>query len=571
MWRGLGHQMQVVNGDSVYMSDEESVSRLTYGQAFQAMAKLGGPYTLGQLVNAGYVITNGIVIAKLGATAVAAGPLIGTLTYSVLGSFRGGVLATAVLVGEHNGAQEYPQIGRLLQHSWVLGTALCVPAAVILFNAGNIFIAMGTPHPVAEVTQNYFTALLYGILPFFWLTSDQQFALGIKQPTVAMVSGAAFRLLSMAIGFPLALYTPLRLQGLGYGISIAAWATHIGTRLYFLSRTDYAKFGIFLYQCKGLLQNIKRLLKLGLPMGLQTLSEWGNLLAISIMMGRFGETVLAAEQGALQPIIMINLLLFAFVQATSVAVSNALGQARKFDAQGLYVLAGTAQKNARCLGNAGMMISCLAATLSAVPLIIWRGPIASLSLDRQAVNYQESLSMAQPMLISNALGLPADSVRVSSAGALRGYKDAVFAPSWSFLTMSVIGLVVGALLTLVYGWDANWLLITRAVGILLAAIGIVYRWQNMPVASELQSGSEIVEADLLAIDGIDMQRQVLTDVGMNMQLEQESSDTRCSLWSSCCAFWQPSRAQDSEFATQEYIAIPQFAGSGSDSEVSLRS
>jgi len=42
--------------------------------------------------------------------------------------------------------------------------------------------------------------------------------------------------------------------------------------------------------------------------------------------------------------------------------------------------------------------------------------------------------------------------------------------------MSVMGLSAGGVLTQGLGLDANWLFITRDVGILLAAIAMVYRW-----------------------------------------------------------------------------------------------
>ncbi len=59
--------------------------------------------------------------------------------------------------------------------------------------------------------------------------------------------------------------------------------------------------------------------------------------------------------------------------------------------------------------------------------------------------------------------------------------------------MSIVGLSVGGAVTKLLDWGANWLFITRDIGILLAAAGIAHRWFKTDYRPDISPAVEIAQ------------------------------------------------------------------------------
>ena len=92
----------------------------------------------------------------------------------------------------------------------------------------------------------------------------------------------------MGFGYPLALgalgLPMLGVTGLGYGMTAAAVVSFAGLRLYFL-RNEFAAYQLFKLNLHGLFKDFLPMVKFGMTMGFQALTEWGNLAILSTLLG----------------------------------------------------------------------------------------------------------------------------------------------------------------------------------------------------------------------------------------------------------------------------------------------
>jgi Na+-driven multidrug efflux pump len=477
--------------------DAPSISSPTFLQTAWDVSTFSAPFAISRVAVAVNVIVNGLVTPYIGPNAVAAGPEMISTVYAILGPGRAILLATGILVGKLQGEikklteqgkmaeveKRQKAIGRQLMQSFIFGTALGIPSIAIMVGMGPILQHVGMSPEVVSDIEGFLNGTAVGLMPIFWSTSDQQFAMGTGLKNLPMIFGTLFPVLSMAIGYPLALglggLPKLGTAGLGYGMSAAAWISFIALRLYFL-KPEFKPYGIYKVPFETVFKDIGELLKLGLPLGYQALTEWGNLFALSQLLT--DKDVAIAANGSFQMITAWTLVSAALGQGVSIKISNILGQmqvianepAALSSQNDLRVL----DRNIRKVGNAGIVVGALATLLFSGAIIGGAQEIQSIFVSQDSPNYDQVMDMAKLMLIANAVGLIVDTIRNVAASGLAGSKDVMFAPTVSLLAMSFLALITGGLLTRYWDMDSNLLFITRNVGILLAASAIIHRWSN---------------------------------------------------------------------------------------------
>lgn len=503
------------NASVPYNTLQENPSDLTvvsYPRAAWDISRFSLPFAISRLAVATNVIINGSITPKIGPNAAAAGPQMISIVYAVLGPGRSILLSTGILVGKKYGevqallksgkiaeAKEVQEaIGDQLRQSIVFGTILGIPSMAFMIAMGPILKSTGMDPAVANEVAGFLNGTASGLLPMFWSTSDQQFAMGTGYKNTPMIFGTIFPLLSMAIGYPFALGSfglpKLGTAGLGYGMSAAAWISFASLRLYFFT-AEFSPYKIYKCQTQGLFNKFSELWKLGLPLGFQALTEWGNLFFLSSLLAHKGSKASMAANGSFQIITATTLISAALGQGISIKISEYLGKMKIAEQLGHFAELDVINTNIRRIGNAGITVGSIAATGLMACLVTMPKQIQSIFVSHDDPDYEEVVTMAQAMLITNAIGLILDTVRNLSASALSGSKDVLFAPIISLLMMSLMALGFGALLTEHWDYDANCLFITRDIGILAAAFGVSMRWfmKNYTLQSTKVSSVKIEE------------------------------------------------------------------------------
>jgi MATE family multidrug resistance protein len=480
-------------------SDLPQSNASNYKKITQELFKLSLPFTGAHLALVGYTILNGIIINHLDENAMAAGALIGTTSYLIFSTIDGVLYATGILVSENEATeQNSKKIGAICCHSWLLSTLMAIPTTIILSQMDKILLLCGVKPDVSHAAQEYFSAINYGVLPIILNFSDQQLILGLHKPKLTFVSVSLSSIMSMIIGYPLTLglwgLPKLGLKGIGYGAAVSGTISLFGLRLYMFLNTSFAQYNFYdKNNLKNFVTYFKKILKLGLPIGLQNFSAWLNLSTISFLLAHQSSSALISEQSSISMTSAYMIIMLAFAQANGTVIAKYYGQYNQLgDLQKDKLLKHTKSIGLNGLVTGGGIALTCAALFSCF----------SEQITKQYINEDncssDILAESKKMLITNALGLIPDTLRVILSGILRGYEDVIFAPVISFFCMSFLGLPISGLLLMKEKIDNNGLFIIRNIGICLATLVLFHRFlKHKPKEQIVESNSFICASDPL--------------------------------------------------------------------------
>jgi MATE family multidrug resistance protein len=169
---------------------------------------------------------------------------------------------------------------------------------------------------------------------------------------------------------------------------------------------------------------LRRLLRVGLPIGIAVFAEASIFSVIALLIGSLGVTVVAGHQIALNFSSLVFMIPYSLGMAVTVRVGHALG-------------AGAARQ-ARFRAGVGIGTALLYACLSASLMLLLREHIA-----RLYTSDTEVIALAAALIVFAALFQFSDALQVTAAGALRGYQDTRMTMLITLLAYWGIGLPVG--------------------------------------------------------------------------------------------------------------------------------
>jgi MATE family multidrug resistance protein len=193
---------------------------------------------------------------------------------------------------------------------------------------------------------------------------------------------------------------------------------------------------------------IRRLLSVGLPIGISVFAESSIFAVIALLIGAMGATMVAGHQIALNFSSMVFMIPYSLGMAVTVRVGHALG-------------AGS-PRGARFAAAVGMATALIYACLSSSAMLLLREQIAQIYTDNPAV-----IAIAGSLLIYAAIFQFSDAIQVTAAGALRGYQDTRIAMLFTLFAYWGIGLPVGYSLGL-----------SEQFGVMSGPVGL---WQGLVV------------------------------------------------------------------------------------------
>ena len=212
--------------------------------------------------------------------------------------------------------------------------------------------------------------------------------------------------------------------GCGWATGIVMWCSLLGMLWWVRWAPAYRARGLFLQFDWPQWPVIRRLLSVGLPIGVSIFAESSIFSVIALLIGGLGATVVAGHQIALNFSSMIFMIPYSLAMAATVRVGQSLGR--------------SAPRDARFAAGVAMGTALTYACLSASLVMLLREPIARIySPD------PEVIVMAATLLVYSALFQFSDAIQVTAAGALRGYQDTRATMVFTLFAYWGIGLPVG--------------------------------------------------------------------------------------------------------------------------------
>jgi MATE family multidrug resistance protein len=351
-------------------------------------------------------VVDTLMVGRVSAAALAGVALGNLFFFGVVIFGLGALMALDPLIAQAVGAHDDPAIARALQRAVALMLVLSLPASVLLWPAEAILAALGQPADAVPLAGRYARIIIPSVLPFMAFTVLRQAlqAMGRMRAIVLTIlfANIANALLNWVLIFG-------HFGAPAMGVAGAAWATTVSRWLMALvllalGWRDLRPYLLAWRPDSLQLRPLGRMLRLGLPIGLQFQLEYTAFGLTGLLMGLLGTSQVAAHQVAINLASLTYMVPLGVSAAAAVLVGQAVG---RDDQDGARRAARTA-----VFVGAAFMVGTGAVFLSAP------GWLARLYTTSVPV-----LAVATALLPLAGLFQVFDGVQVVAGGILRGLGD----------------------------------------------------------------------------------------------------------------------------------------------------
>jgi MATE family multidrug resistance protein len=298
--------------------------RPTRGE-LREMLRLAWPVVLAQVGIMLMGVVDTAMVGRVGTSAVAAVAL-GHIYWVNVTIFGMGILLVLdPVVSQATGAQDHEGVSRGVQRGVLMALALSVPTALLLIPGELFFGFLRQPADVTPIAATFSRISIAGVVPFYLFFALRQSLQAMAQVRPVVIAIVVSNFVNFALDYAL-IYGHFGLPALGTQGSAIATA---------LSR--WLMFGLLVYfgwkQLHGALVPwrpesfrvgpMMRMLRLGMPVGLQNWLEIAVFSGGAVALGWFGSVPLAAHEIA----ISLAALTFMFPMGVSAAAAAMVGRA----------------------------------------------------------------------------------------------------------------------------------------------------------------------------------------------------------------------------------------------------
>ncbi|SDN69001.1 MATE family efflux transporter [Pseudomonas jinjuensis] len=399
---------------------------------------LATPIMIAQLATTAMGFVDAVMAGRVGPRDLAAVALGNSIWIPVFLLMTGTLLATTAKVAERYGAGDQPGTGPLVRQAlWLALLVGPLAAAALWFLSEPVLRAMKVEAALVEPTLFYLRGIAFGLPAVALYHVLRCFSDGLGRTRPSMVLGICGLLLNIPLNYTLIYghfgFPALGGPGCGWATGTVMWSMLLGM-LFWVNRAPvYRPSRLFARWERPDTAVIRRLVAVGLPIGIAIFAESSIFSVIALLIGELGEKIVAGHQIALNVSAMVFMIPYSLAMAITVRVGQNLGAG--------------APRNARFVAGVGMCTALGYACLSASGILLFREQIASLyTADPQVI------ALAASLMVFSALFQFSDGLQVTAAGALRGYQDTRATMLMTLFAYWGIGLPVGYSLGL-----AHWL------------------------------------------------------------------------------------------------------------------
>lgn len=393
-----------------------------------SLLKLAIPIIIAQLAHTAMGFVDAVMAGRVSPRDLAAVALGNSIWVPVFLLMTGILLATTPKVAQRFGAGAQAEIGPLVRQALWLALAVGGCAAALLWNAEIILTQMHVDPVLIEPAMGYLRAVACGLPAVALYHVLRCFSDGLGHTRPSMVLG----LCGLALNIPLNyifIYGKLGLPAMG-GVG-CGWATGLVMGFMFLCMLWWVKWAPA-YQSSKVFSRfdwpnwavLKRLLSVGLPIGIAVFAESSIFAVIALLIGGLGAAVVAGHQIALNFSAMVFMIPYSLGMAATVRIGQALGRGEP--------------RAARFAAGVSVATALAYACLSASLVLLLREQIAQIYSPDPAV-----IAVAMTLLVYSALFQFSDAIQVTAVGALRGYQDTRVTMLLTLFAYWGIGLPVG--------------------------------------------------------------------------------------------------------------------------------
>lgn len=429
----------------------------------RAIAALGGPLVINNLVQVTMQVTDTIMAGRLSGMDLAAVAVGGAVFMPVMVIALGILMALTPTVAQLHGAGKHTEVGHWVRQALWLGVIVTVPTVIALRGAEIIMHAFSVDSSIIPAASGYLEAVSWGMLPMNLYFVLRFFSEGTSE-TRPMMYIALVALPLNVLGNWLFMYgglgaPALGAVGCGVATAIVMWAM-LGMMIVNIRRRRYRRFAAFDSFEGPHPRALGALLWLGVPIGVTLFMEGSLFGAAALLMAQLGAEFVAAHQIAINFAAMMFMIPMGLSFAISVRVGRAIGRGDP--------------AAARHSGLVGIGLCAAIMLLSALNMLVFRTGIVGLYTSDAVVG-----STAVGLLMYAAVFQLSDGVQVATAGVLRGYKDTRASMVLTAIAYWGIGFPLAWWFGIRLGYGANAVWIGLIAGLSAAAALLLWRFMRL--------------------------------------------------------------------------------------------
>ncbi len=424
---------------------------------------LAFPMIIGQMSQMLLGLADTWMVAKLGVLELAALSLVNALFHVPLVLGIGVLTSVAIRVSAARGSGDSQRAREACRTGFYLSLILGALCFLISWAALPFLGYLGQPAHVVERSHDYYLIVMLSMIPCLGSLALKNHADAMNRAWTAFwifLAGVLFNiLLNWLLIFGKAGFPEMGLEGAGLATLIARIGICAAMLVWFSSSRRLADWTPRTWWKRINGVEMRRLLKLGIPAGLHTLSEVGAFSAAGLLCGLIGAMAMAGHQVALTVAGMSFMIPLGLSMALTVCHGEARGQE---DVAKL-----------RRLTTAGWSLTLVIGVVSAALLMIFSQPIAAAFVDEP-----EIISLAASLLVVAGVFQIVDGLQVASAGMLRGLEDVHVPAIIGVLSYWVVGIPLGAWFAFSLNWGAKGIWWGLAAGLSVAAVFLGWRLRD---------------------------------------------------------------------------------------------
>ena len=434
-------------------------------QEVRALLRLAGPLIINNLAIAGMQFADAVMAGRLGAEALAAVAVGGSVWFLGFTVMLGLMMSISPIAARHFGAGNPSLIGQYTRQGLWLSAAL----GLTIFTLSQLYVEpalrfVAIASEFRDLTVGYIRAIMFGapaICAFLALRFTTE-GIGHTRPIMytslfALVCNVFLNYVLMFghFGAP-----ALGVVGCGMASAITMWLIMIGLAVYVYLHPRYRPLQIFAHMAPIRIPIIKEIFSLGAPIAMTITAEAGLFSAVSILMGTRGANIAAAHQIAINFAATTFMIPLAISSASTIRVGHALG-------------AGNAAA-ARLGGAVGIAMCGVFMTCTAVFMLVFRDAVVSLYTNDSAVQ-----AIAISLLLIAAIFQIGDGVQIGAAGSLRGYKDTRVPMVINIFAYWFLAFPLAYLAAITYRLPPQYTWAAFVLGLSVAAVLLTRRYQRV--------------------------------------------------------------------------------------------
>ena len=433
------------------------------------LLRLGLPISFTRLIQVIGGFLGMLFLAHLGHNYVAAGALISTVRITVIMIFISILFATGVVGAQLAGAKKHHEMGTLLQHAWLLGAILAIPAMFLCYFMGDILVFFNQPAAVIPPVRTFFHEFTW-VVPAIMLTvPSQQFLFALrKQKWVMYISTLAAGLYAiLSYMFVLGKWgaPQLGVSGLALAYAVQCYLVLFVHLTWYITHHELKKFTVFKLRLKENWQHLQTLWTVGWPMATQFGGELLSLSVTSVIVGLIGVNALAALQVINQYVFLIVVPIFGLAEATSIMVGHAKG--------------GNTQQEIRHIGRASLMITTIFSLIVACFFIFAPTMLSRVFIHGNGANALHTIALLKIIFIILVFTMLFDNARTMFNANLRGLLDTKIPMFIGLGIVWIIGIPLGVLLAFPGDLGLIGIEIGGALSVMIGATLVGWRWHKL--------------------------------------------------------------------------------------------